>query len=147
VEDATPPAIGFARDGDETTVRVRQALPSGTQVELLAWHSDAPAMNLKFSASDAAVIVSPQSEVRRDGAVRALAPRSARAGDVTAARRSEAAEQTVASTTLAERVALTPLPAVRALSDGRNEIVLRDVSSAVWIALRADLGADELRDL
>ena len=46
-----------------------------------------------------------------------------------------------------ERVELTTLPAVRRLRDGRNEIVLRDMSTSVWIALRADLGADDLRDL
>ncbi|HSK21232.1 MAG TPA: hypothetical protein VK912_18905 [Longimicrobiales bacterium] len=134
VEDASPPSIALARDGDETTVRLRQTLQSGKRVELITWRSEpAAAMEVAAVTPDAATnTASPRREARS---------RAAAAPEQTAA----PAAQTADAAT--ERVELTTLPAVRRLRDGRNEIVLRDVSSSVWIALRADLAAEELRDL
>ena len=143
VENASPPSIALARDGGATTVRLRQTLQSGEPIELITWRAE-PAASLDGAdmAREAAVNTGlPRGESRSGVAARAASATAAAPTPPPAA----AAPQTMDGA--AERIELTTLPAVRRLSDGRNEIVLRDESSSVWIALRADLGAEELRDL
>ncbi|HSJ33069.1 MAG TPA: zf-HC2 domain-containing protein [Longimicrobiales bacterium] len=143
VEDASPPSIEVARAGEMTTVRLRQTLRSGEQVEIVTWQFEpATAMDVGMTREATVNSASPRNEARSGAAARAApqqaaAATAAQSADVPTAQRSAAAE----------RVELTTLPAVRRLADGRNEIVLFDSSSSVWIALRADLGAEALRDL
>ena len=144
VQDASPPSIALARAGGETTVRLRQTLQSGKRVELITWRAE-PSASIDGAAmarEAAANTALPRGEPRSAAAARASAAQTAAAPSPPPA---AAGAQTADAAT--ERVELTPLPGVRRLSDGRREIVLRDVSSSVWIALRADLGAEELRDL
>jgi hypothetical protein len=144
VEDASPPSIEVARAGEMTTVRLRQTLRSGERIELVTWRSEpATAMDVGMTREATVNSASPRREARSGAATRA-APQQAAAA--TAAQSADAPPLQVAVAT-AERVELTTMPAVRRLADGRNEIVLLDLSSSVWIALRADLGAEELRDL
>jgi hypothetical protein len=124
IADASTPWIELAREIGQTMVRVRQTLPSGERVELMSWRQHAVALDA----------IAVTGEVARDERG-AAAQRSAR--------REAAEPQSYSAVTWN----VISAPGLRTLSDGRRELVLRRSSAPVWMAIRADLSAEDLRAL
>lgn len=121
VAGATGTSWEVARELGQTTVRIRQTLPTGEPVELVSWKTMALALQ--------AIVVS-------DGRVQPDDPpglaRDRPAGEP---------EQKVA-----EPAAWSAVGPVRRLEDGRHEIIVH-AGGSEWIAIRADLGEEALRGL
>lgn len=133
VTDASEPSIEVAHEPGQTIVRVRQALRSGEEIELISFHQHA----------------APPTEPQQAPALQPLivtgAERSAR--ESAPERRGRAAPAAADRAANALRADLTTMPGARTLPDGRQQILLRDSSGSLWVAMRAALSADELRAL
>lgn len=134
VTDASEPSIEVAHEPGQTIVRVRQALRSGEEIELISFHQHTtpPTAPQQALPPEPVTVTAAVERAARESAPerrgRAAAALSDRAGN-------------------ALQPDLTTMPGARTLPDGRQQILLRDSSGSLWVAMRAALSAEELHAL
>jgi hypothetical protein len=156
VADASAPVIEVAQEIGQTTVRVRQTLPSGESVEVVTWQlaelmldqvvvtgfasrdsgRDTAAVRLRAEALALVQQSAPRPPAPPPAAQQSRARADSGAADALKVLSAPAAPAFLVST-----------EPPRTLPDGRRELVLRSASGPLWMAIRADLAPAALLDL